>query len=125
MSRYAHSRILAAVIVLAVVSQVVLAATGNLSDRLRSELEALRAGSADYSQMEPMLADQVEKSREAIRAALRQVGAIQSVEYRGMQSLPMGQAEAYRVKFERGEMMWLIAVSSAGKLQTLWSPGPG
>jgi hypothetical protein len=37
--------------------------------------------------------------------------------------MPGGKAEAYRVRFENGSMLWVASLDGSGKLLVLWSNG--
>jgi hypothetical protein len=63
-------------------------------------------------------------NRWKLQARLSSLGAIQDVEYKGIEQLPSGiEAEVYKVSFEKGHMMWMAAAAANGKLNFLWSPG--
>jgi hypothetical protein len=94
-----------------------------LESLLRKTLNAVQAGSPNYSDMEPITADQVEASLSAVRQRLNAMGSIKSIEFRGMQSTPGGPAEAYRVRFENGQMTWLINLAPTKKIGVIWTPG--
>jgi hypothetical protein len=100
------------------------AATGELSAMLKSTIEAVQQGKPNLSDMEPLTAAAVEQQSPAMRPVLKQMGKIQSLAFLGIQNMPMGSGEAYRVKFENGSMLWVISESSAGKIQILWTSGP-
>jgi hypothetical protein len=106
-------------------TQVSLAADpeGRLGDLLQKTLDSVRAGTPNYSSMEPLTADAVEQGLPQTKRRLTALGAIKSVEYRGIQSTPSGDAETWRVRFENGTMNWLISVTPRGKILILWSPG--
>lgn len=99
-------------------------ADGELGSLLRTTLEAIRDGHPNLSQMEPMTADAVQQQNGAVQPVLQRMGAIQSVAYKGMQSMPGGSGEAYAVTFKNGRMLWVISESAAGKIQILWTSGP-
>ena len=99
-----------------------LADQGAFTDVLRRSLQAIEGGTPNYQEMEPMTADGVERSLGPTRAYLSRMGAIQKIEYRGIQDLPLGKAEYYHVTFENGEMSWMIDVNASRKIDILWSP---
>ena len=74
--------------------------------------------------MSPLLADACEQQLEQNRKLLGPLGGIVSATYRGVQDMGNGaKAEAYKVEFERGTMMWVASLDSTGKLLVLWSNG--
>ena len=74
--------------------------------------------------MSPLLLDACEQQVAANRKLLSPLGRIIDARYRGMQEMGNGlKAEAYRVEFERGTMMWLASLDGAGRLLVLWSDG--
>lgn len=97
--------------------------TPQLEPLLRKTLNSIQAGSPNYSDMEPMLADQVEQQISPIRQRLTQLGSMRSIEFRGIQSTPSGPAEYYRVRYENGQMVWIINLTPSKKIGVLWSPG--
>jgi len=94
-----------------------------LESLLRKTLNAVQSGSPNYSDMEPMLADQVEQQLAPMRQRFAALGAIRAIEFRGVQSTPSGPAEYYRVRFDNGQMAWMINVTPSKKIGVLWSPG--
>ena len=74
--------------------------------------------------MGPMLIEACEQQRARNSQMLGSLGTIVGSTFMGMQEIGRGtEAEAYRVEFERGTMIWLASVDSAGKLQVLLSDG--
>jgi hypothetical protein len=72
--------------------------------------------------MSPLLADACEQQLEQNRKLLGPLGKIVSATYRGIQDMGNGaKAEAYKVEFERGTMMWVASLDTSGKLLLLWS----
>lgn len=98
-------------------------ASPQLESLLRKTLNAVQSGSPNYSDMEPMLADQVEQQLAPMRQRFAALGAIRTIEFRGIQSTPSGPAEYYRVRFENGQMAWMINLTPSKKIGVLWSPG--
>lgn len=94
-----------------------------LESLLRKTLNAVQSGAPNYSDMEPMLADQVEQQLAPMRQRFAALGAIRAIEFRGIQSTPSGPAEYYRVRFDNGQMAWMINLSPSKKISVLWSPG--
>ena len=98
-------------------------ASPQLESLLRKTLNAVQSGSPNYVDMEPMLADQVEQQMAPMRQRFAALGSIRSIEFRGIQSTPSGPAEYYRVRFENGQMAWMINLAPSKKIGVLWSPG--
>lgn len=98
-------------------------ASPKLESLLRRTLNAIQAGSPNYLDMEPLLADQVEQQLTPMRQRFDSLGSIRTIEFRGMQSTQAGPAEYYRVLFDNGQMVWLINLTPAQKIGVLWSPG--
>lgn len=74
--------------------------------------------------MSPLLLDACEQQIDANRRILSPLGKILDARYLGIQEMGNGmKAEAYRVDFQRGEMMWLASLDSEGRLLVFWSSG--
>lgn len=73
--------------------------------------------------MSPLLLDACEQQTDSNRQMLAPLGKISGAKYLGIQDMPGGKAEAYRVLFEKGTMVWVASLDSAGKLLVLWSNG--
>jgi hypothetical protein len=99
------------------------AQSGQYAAVLKRSLEAIQAGTPNYSDMEPLIADVVENQLQNIRPKLANLGPVQKLEFRGMQPSAMGPAEYYRVNFEKGRMSWMVNLGSTGKINVLWSSG--
>jgi pyruvate/2-oxoglutarate dehydrogenase complex dihydrolipoamide acyltransferase (E2) component len=82
---------------------------------LEIAIEKLRAGAPDYNAMEPDLAAAVKSQIGAVKDQLAQLGAVTAIDYVG----PKGNAQQFKVTFEKGATVWFIALSPAGKIQTL------
>lgn len=98
-------------------------ASPQLESLLRKTLNAIQSGSPNYSDMEPLLADQVEQQLALMRQRFAALGSIRAIEFRGIQSTPSGPAEYYKVRFDNGQMAWMINVTPSKKIGVLWSPG--
>lgn len=98
-------------------------AAPQLESLLRKTLNAVQSGSPNYSDMEPMLADQVEQQLAPMRQRFAALGSIRAIEFRGIQSTASGPAEYYRVRFDNGQMSWMINIAPSKKIGILWSPG--
>jgi hypothetical protein len=90
---------------------------------LRQALQAVAGGECPPRIMTPMLQYQCQKAKDVMQSWLKTLGALQEVQFRGTQATPGGPGEVYVAKYERGEMMWIVATDTDGKLQTFWSPG--
>jgi hypothetical protein len=89
---------------------------GQLADRLKATIEALRQGTPNYEDMEPVLRVAVKQQIQASRQLLQALGRLRSVRYEGEQS----GGEVYDVRFANGNTVWLIAESPSGRLSALW-----
>lgn len=96
---------------------------GQYRQQLLDALGEAAKGRCSERLMSPMLQDTCEKQMPAMGNSLRQRGAILGATYRGLQQVPGGMAEVYRVKFDKGDMTWMINLQADGKIYTLWSPG--
>lgn len=96
---------------------------GQYRKQLLDALGEAAKGRCSERLMSPMLQDTCEKQMPAMGTALRSKGTILGATYRGQQQVPGGMAEVYRVKFDQGDMTWMINLQSDGKIFTLWSPG--
>lgn len=87
-------------------------------------LTASAKGECADSIMSPLLLDACEQQIAANRQVLAPLGRIVAAHFRGIQEMGNGlKAEAYRVEFERGTMMWFASLDGSGKLLVLWSNG--
>jgi hypothetical protein len=87
-----------------------------LESRLREVIADLQAGKPSLDQMEPALGDAVKQQQAAMAPVFAQLGPVKSVTYDGLKQ----GAESYRVVFEQGAPIWLIALGSSGKLGALY-----
>lgn len=113
----------------AVLSTAVLAGTafsqsdGQYRQKLLDALAEAAKGKCSQALMSPLLQETCEKQMPAMGHALQSKGAIRDAAYRGQQQVPGGMAEVYRVKFDQGEMTWMINLQADGKIYTFWTPG--
>lgn len=92
-------------------------------EKLIQALTDSARGKCSEEIMSPLLLDACEQQADANRHMLAPLGKIVSAKYLGIQEMPGGKAEAYRVSFEHGSMMWVASLDGAGKLLVLWSNG--
>jgi hypothetical protein len=79
---------------------------------LRKVIGELQAGTPNYDQMVPQLADAVRAAAAEIQPKLAQLGPIKTVEFAGSQQ----QALKFKVAFEKGETVWFIVITPEGKI---------
>lgn len=92
--------------------------------KMTEALTASAQGECAENIMSPLLLDACEQQIDANRTLLAPLGRILDARFMGMQDMGNGlRAEAYRVEFESGTMMWFSSLDSAGKLLVLWSNG--
>lgn len=97
---------------------------GKLGPKVVSALRSVAKGTCPADLMGPLLLDQCEKQLGVMQSRLSELGEIKSADFKGIESLPNGvEAEAYRVRFQNGAMLWLASVGPNGKFIVLWSPG--
>jgi hypothetical protein len=122
-----RSRCIASVtiaICLALSASSVLAAEGAAKEKMIQALTQAAEGNCDEGIMSPLLLDACEQQSSANQQMLEPLGKITEAKYVGVQEMPGGvKAEAYRVRFEKGSMMWVASLDGAGKLLVLWSNG--
>lgn len=93
-------------------------------EKMIQALEASADGQCAEDIMSPMLLDACEQQITQNKKLLGPLGSIIEANYRGVQDFGNGQkAEAYRVKFQGGTMMWFASLDSEGQLLVLWSNG--
>jgi hypothetical protein len=83
---------------------------------LRRLVEELRRGQPDYDQMSPSFADVTRQQLPQIQGALQQLGAMQSVTFKGVGP---GGADIYEAKFENGGLELRILLSAEGKIDAV------
>ena len=81
---------------------------------LRRNIEELRRGEPDYSQMSTSLADVTRQQLGTLKAMMVQFGAVQSVTFKGVGP---GGRDIYEVKFENGLTEWRIGMMADGKIE--------
>jgi hypothetical protein len=97
---------------------------GTLKAKLIAVLKANAGGECPASLMVPMLRDACEQQMTVMKKQLKKLGAIQRPQYKGNEKLPNGiETEVYRVYFENGSMLWIVAAGTDEKLAVMWSPG--
>lgn len=96
---------------------------GSLEPKLRAGLDAARAGTCPPALMSPLLAYQCSQQIAATQQRLAQLGPYKRAEFAGIQSTPMGPAEAWIVSFANGQMLWMLNLDDQGRLNVFWSPG--
>jgi len=97
---------------------------GKLKTKVTDALKSIAKGTCPSDLMNALLLDACEQHLERMKARLRELGAIKEAKFRGNEPLPNGgEAEVYRITFENGEMTWMAAAGSNGKLSVFWSPG--
>jgi len=85
---------------------------------LRRNIEELRRGQPDYSQMSTTLADVTRQQLVALKDMVVKMGAVQSVTFKGVGP---GGRDIYEVKFENGLTEWRIGMMADGGLKGLAS----
>jgi CubicO group peptidase (beta-lactamase class C family) len=80
---------------------------------LRRNIEELRTGQPNYELMSPGLADVTRQQLAQLKAAITQLGAVESVKFKGVAP---GGADIFEVKFEHGSSEWRIIMESDGKI---------
>lgn len=80
---------------------------------LRRVIEELRRGEPDYSHMRPALADMTRQQLPNLKAMVIQLGAVQSVTFKGVGP---GGADIYEVTCENGSAELRIGMTDDGKI---------
>jgi hypothetical protein len=106
----------------AVLTNSAVAAEG-AKEKMIQALTDSAGGTCSEEIMSPLLLDACEQQTDANRKMLEPLGKITGTKYLGIQEMPGGKAEAYRVTFERGSMVWVASLDGSGKLLVLWSNG--
>jgi hypothetical protein len=81
---------------------------------LRRAIEELRLGQPDYSQMSPAFADVTRQQLPNLKANIDQLGAVQSVTFKGVGP---GGFDIYEVKFQDGLTEFRIGLTPDGKIE--------
>ena len=84
---------------------------------LRRVLDAMRTGKPNYDEMTPWRAE-IEKQQTRSLIAYARMGAVRSIEFRGVDR--MGR-DVYEVHQEGGASGWGISLDSTGLIESLWS----
>jgi hypothetical protein len=79
----------------------------------RKFIESVSKGAPDYSTMSTELTDSIREQLAQIQKSLTNMGAVQSVELRGVDDQGHG---VYDVRHERGYITWLIGLAADGKV---------
>jgi len=77
-------------------------------------IQGLQLGEPKYEILSAQLADMTRQQLPQLKAALTQLGALQSVAFTGVGP---GGADIYQVKFEHGTAEWRIMLGPDGKIQ--------
>ena len=83
---------------------------------LRKHIEAMRVGKPIYDAMTQAVAAAVKPQEEYGKTRLAQVGAIRTIEFRGV--APNG-LDTFHVQFENGSSEYLIGLTTDGKISSL------
>ena len=86
-----------------------------LEQRLRGVVADLQAGAPRLDQMEPSLRDAMQQQLSGAVPAIRALGQIKSIAYLG----PQNGADAFRIAFENGSTLWIIAIAANGNIAGL------
>jgi hypothetical protein len=79
---------------------------------VRRLIEGLRSGKPNYEEMSPRLAEATRQQLPHLSAGVKQYGAIQSIEFRGVGSQGW---DVYDVRHENGRSTWRVLLSKDGK----------
>ena len=82
--------------------------------RLRRMIEELGTGQPDYSKMTPKFADVTRQQLPDLKAAVTQMGALQSLTFKGVGP---GGFDIYEVKFEKASAEFRIGLTPDGKVE--------
>jgi hypothetical protein len=88
-------------------------ATPGSEAALRRTIQELQAGQPNYDLMAPAFADVTKQQLPQLKAALGQLGDLQSVSFKGVD--PQGGADIYSVKFANASTEWRIILGPDGK----------
>jgi len=91
-------------------------ATPGSEAAVRRTIDELRAGQPRYDLMSAALADVTRKQLPQLTGILTQLGAVQSVTFKGVGP---GGADIYEVKCEHGSTEWRIMLESDGKVSSV------
>jgi hypothetical protein len=82
---------------------------------LRAVIASLQSDEIDYSVFSPSLAEQIRSRAAEFAPRVRQLGAVQAMEYRGQQD----GAELFRVVFEKQATDWVISFDNEDRINAL------
>jgi hypothetical protein len=89
---------------------------------LRQLVAGLQSGNPDYEKMTPELAKVTREQLATLQRGLTRVGAVRSVEFRGVGS---GGWDVYDVHHDKGITTWRLTLNAEGKIAgALVKPGP-
>ncbi|MGO4410309.1 MULTISPECIES: hypothetical protein [unclassified Brevundimonas] len=89
---------------------------------LRAVIASLQSDKIDYSVFSPNLAEQIRERTADFASRVRQLGAIQAIEYRGQKD----GAELFRVVFEKQATDWVISFDGEDQINALlYRPAQG
>lgn len=94
---------------------------GQFRDLLVKALQSTAGGKCPANIMGETLLDACQQQMPGMGKVIAQKGSIKEALFRGIQQMPSGPAEVYRVQFERGSMTWVLNTGADGKLFVLWS----
>lgn len=80
---------------------------------LRKLVDGIQKGMPDYAAMSAELAQATRQQLSGLQSGLSALGAVQSVEFLGVGAQG---ADQYRVRHEKGAMLWFIALAADGKI---------
>jgi hypothetical protein len=85
-------------------------------------IEGIRTGKPNFSEMSPELAKATREQLPSLEAGMKQLGAVQSIEFRGVGNQGW---DSYDVRQEHGLSQWKIALGTDGIIAgALVSTGP-
>jgi bla regulator protein BlaR1 len=97
-------------------------ATPGSEAAVRHLIEGIASGKPNYAEMSPALADAARQQFPQMAASLAQLGAVQSIEFRGVGKQGF---DVYEVRHEHGMSRWRIALDDHGIITgALFSEGP-
>lgn len=95
----------------------------HLEDKVREAIEASIQGECS-DVLSTMIKAACEGQLARMSTLYSKLGALNSLEYKGLEDTPSGQAEVYQATHANGKMLWLVIKAPDGRLSTFWSPGP-
>jgi hypothetical protein len=95
----------------------------HVEDKVREAIEASIQGKCS-DVLSTMIKATCEGQLAQMSAVYSRLGALDSLEFKGLEATPSGQAEVYQAIHANGKMLWLVIKAPDGRLSTFWSPGP-